>query len=102
MIDGVGKSRKVQNASARQDFVTTITTIMRIDIPLSNLPLSLCSGASKAGPSSDAPPLLRIGDELVLLELQGTLETEGDVHGELVGRLDLSNPVSLSSVMRAV
>ena len=41
------------------------------------------------------PPLARIGtDELVLIELQGSFQTEGDRSGQLVGHLHIGETVS--------
>lgn len=45
-----------------------------------------------AGPS--APPLARIGGELVVVELQGELGWDGDKAGGVIGVLGLDRPVS--------
>ena len=50
---------------------------------------------SSTGPTLP-PQLAKFGtDELVLIELQGLLDVEGDTAGQLVGKLDLeTDPVS--------
>lgn len=45
-----------------------------------------------AGPSSS--PLMQIGGDLVLIELQGELSWEGDKSDAVVGVLGLDRPVS--------
>jgi len=62
--------------------------IMRIHLSLD--PKYLVQGA--AGPSSG--PLVNIGGDLVLIELQGELNHEGDKDGGVVGILGLDRPVS--------
>jgi len=61
---------------------------MRIHLSLD--PKYLVQGA--AGPSSG--PLVNIGGDLVLIELQGELNHEGDKDGGVVGILGLDRPVS--------
>jgi hypothetical protein len=47
-------------------------------------------------PQSTAGPLARIGGDLVVIELQGHLEWEGDKADGVVGVLGLDRPVSVS------
>lgn len=61
---------------------------MRIHLSLD--PKHLVQGV--AGPSSG--PLVNIGGDLVLVELQGELNHEGDKEGGVVGILGLDRPVS--------
>jgi hypothetical protein len=65
------------------------TTTMRIHLSLD--PKHLVQGV--AGPSSG--PLVNIGGDLVLVELQGELNHEGDKEGGVVGILGLDRPVSV-------
>jgi hypothetical protein len=62
---------------------------MRIHLSLD--PKHLVQGV--AGPSSG--PLVNIGGDLVLVELQGELNHEGDKEGGVVGILGLDRPVSI-------
>lgn len=47
-----------------------------------------------AGPSK--PPLIQLGSEIILIELQGELNWEGDKDDGVVGVLGFERPVSLS------
>ena len=49
------------------------------------------ANTSIAGPSSG--PLAQLGGELVIIELQGELNWEGDKEGAVVGVLGLDRPV---------
>ncbi len=62
---------------------------MRIHLTLKP---SLFASQSTAGPSSG--PLARLGDEVVLIELQGELGWEGEKEGGVVGVLGFDRPVS--------
>lgn len=62
---------------------------MRIHLPLDPHHFAR---QSVAGPSSS--PLVQLGGELVILELQGELSWEGDKAGGVVGVLGLERPVS--------
>jgi len=62
---------------------------MRIHLSLD--PKHLVQGV--AGPF--AGPLVNIGGDLVLVELQGELNHEGDKEGGVVGILGLDRPVSI-------
>jgi hypothetical protein len=58
------------------------------------IPLNL-KGDSNSSSFPLHTSLARLGsDDLVLIELQGSLESEGDRGGQSVGELDLSNPVT--------
>ncbi|KAI0090997.1 Ctf8-domain-containing protein [Irpex rosettiformis] len=51
------------------------------------IPINIAT--SSAGPTLP-PQLAKFGtDELVLIELQGSLDVEGEISGQLVGKLDL-------------
>lgn len=62
---------------------------MRIHLPLEP---SFFSSQAVAGPSSG--PLVQLGGDLVLIELQGELGWEGDKANGVVGVLGLDRPVS--------
>ena len=56
---------------------------------------------AEVGPSQHPlpPSLAKIGEnETVIIELQGSIEIEGDKSGELIGNLDVTNVVCNSSV----
>jgi len=57
------------------------------------IPIRL-SGLAVA-PAHPLPPILASTgfNEVVILELQGSIDTEGDYSGESIGQLDLSIPV---------
>jgi hypothetical protein len=61
---------------------------MRIHLPL---PASLFNASAK--PKSDAPPIVQLGGELVLMELQGEIQVEGERAGGVVGVLGFERPV---------
>lgn len=69
---------------------------MRIHLSLD--PKHLVQGV--AGPSSG--PLVNIGGDLVLVELQGELNHEGDKEGGVVGILGLDRPVSILPTLQEV
>jgi hypothetical protein len=71
-----------------KSFQTIHIQIMRIHLSLD--PKHLVQPA--AGPSSG--PLVNIGGDLVLVELQGELNHEGDKANGVVGILGLDRPVS--------
>ena len=63
------------------------------------IPVNFSANASKASSSKLPPQLAKIGtDEVVLIELQGSLHTEGDRNGELIGILRIDEKVSIQSV----
>ena len=62
---------------------------MRIHLTLEP---SLFAKSTSAGPSSS--PLAQLGGEIVLIELQGELNWEGEKAGGVVGVLGLDRPVS--------
>jgi hypothetical protein len=64
---------------------------MRIQLALEP---SLFAKSVAAGPSSG--PLAQLGGEIVLIELQGELNWEGDKAGGVVGVIGLDRPVRLS------
>lgn len=68
--------------------LNSLTQTMRIHLPLH--PQHFVT--ADAGPS--APPLARIGGELVVVELQGELAWEGNKEGGVIGVLGLDRPVS--------
>lgn len=45
--------------------------------------------------STPSGPLAKIGGDLVLIELQGRIEVEGDTANSVIGVLGLDRPVSL-------
>lgn len=63
---------------------------MRIHLPLHPHHFA---AQPKAGPS--APPLVQLGGDLVLIELQGELSWDGDQTDGVVGVLGLDRPVRL-------
>ncbi len=63
---------------------------MRIHIPF---PASLLKDGAASSPVD--PPIVKIGGDLVLLELQGELDCEGDRSGQVIGVLGLERLVSL-------
>ena len=65
---------------------------MRIHLPLNPAHFR----TSEAGPSSG--PLVNIGGDLVLIELQGMLSWEGEKSNGVIGMLGLSRPVSPPSI----
>ena len=55
--------------------------------------------AAEVGPSSDPlpPALAKISaNETVIIELQGSIEIEGEKSGEFIGNLDVTNIVRFS------
>ena len=68
---------------------------MRIHI---EIPPSLLSPYAPTPGEEDSPIFARIGGHIVLLELQGMLQTEGDIDGQLIGRLGMDG-VSLTSLI---
>jgi hypothetical protein len=58
---------------------------IHIDIP----PALLSPLASETTAEARAPILAKLGGQTVLIELQGVLESEGDVAGQLIGRLGM-------------
>jgi len=62
---------------------------MRIHIEIP--PSLLAPFAPALGEEADAngPIFARIGGNIVLLELQGTLQAEGDKDGQLIGKLGM-------------
>lgn len=58
---------------------------IHIDIP----PALLSPLASESTTEPRAPILAKLGGQTVLIELQGVLESEGDVAGQLIGRLGM-------------
>ena len=62
---------------------------MRIHLTLEP---SLLAKSAPAGPSSS--PMAQLGGEIVLIELQGELNWEGEKAGGVVGVLGLDRPVS--------
>ncbi|KAL7422367.1 hypothetical protein Q5752_003013 [Cryptotrichosporon argae] len=64
---------------------------MRIHLPLDP---ALLAPSNEAGPSHPAlpPPLVQLGGDIVLVELQGQLECEGDQAGGVVGILGFDRP----------
>jgi len=65
---------------------------MRIHI---SFPASLLKDGPAA--SNIDPPMAKIGGDLVLLELQGELDCEGDASGQVIGVLGLERMVSQRS-----
>lgn len=63
---------------------------MRIHLPL---PASFFDASSKT--KKDAPPIVQLGGELVLMELQGEIQVEGERAGGVVGVLGFERPVSI-------
>lgn len=56
---------------------------------------------AEVGPSQHPlpPALAKIGaSETVIIELQGSIELEGEKSGELIGNLDVTNIVRISQV----
>lgn len=48
-------------------------------------------------PPTSAPPLVQIGGEMVIMELQGDLTFEGEPGGKVIGLLGLERMVSIYS-----
>lgn len=65
---------------------------MRIHI---DIPPALLSPLAADPAVPRAPILAKLGGQTVLLELQGVLESEGDVAGKLIGRLGMEGVRSL-------
>lgn len=63
---------------------------MRIHLPLE----------PKHFTSNPTGPLAKIGGDLVLIELQGKIEVEGDTANSVIGVLGLDRPVSVSSPLQ--
>jgi len=62
---------------------------IHIEIPPSLLsPFSPPAG-EEADDDGNGPIFARIGGNIVLLELQGTLQAEGDKDGQLIGKLGM-------------
>jgi chromosome transmission fidelity protein 8 len=61
---------------------------MRIQI---EIPPSLIK---RPAPPASAPPLVQIGGEMVIMELQGDLTFEGEPGGKVIGLLGLERMVS--------
>lgn len=62
---------------------------MRIHISIPPSLLSPYSTPSDVDPLEESPLFAKIGGQTVLVELQGTLETEGDTFGQLIGVLGM-------------
>jgi chromosome transmission fidelity protein 8 len=61
------------------------------------IPIKFNSFANSTG--SLPPQLAQLAsNEMILIELQGSLEVEGDKTGEVVGTLKVDNPVRLSFI----
>jgi hypothetical protein len=69
---------------------------MRITI---EIPTSIIK---KPGPSPSDPPLIQIGGDLVIMELQGDLTFEGNPQGKVIGLLGLERMVSKTSTTYAI
>lgn len=63
---------------------TTTLSTMRIHLPLE----------PKHFTSNPTGPLAKIGGDLVLIELQGKIEVEGNTANSVIGVLGLDRPVS--------
>lgn len=62
------------------------------------IPVNVALTSSRFDNNKLPPQLARLGtDEVVLIEFQGSFQTEGDHTGELVGHLHIGDSVSLEA-----